>query len=64
MAELPPARYFEDFFNMFFVRHPSLASIEIKPLPAKRRLIERISDNWLFAVGLGMLGLGVLCGLW
>jgi hypothetical protein len=48
---------------MHFVKH--LRPARIKPSPGKLPpLIKRIWDNWLFALGAGMLGLGVLCGLW
>jgi hypothetical protein len=59
---------------MHFVQSPSItptdgsttdgsAAPSVIP-PAKLRLIERLRENWLFALGAGSLGLVVLCGLW
>jgi hypothetical protein len=45
---------------MFFAKRPSVIPEEISPPPAKPRLTER----WLFAVGIGTLALAVLCGLY
>jgi hypothetical protein len=57
---------------MHFVQSPSITPTDrtdgsavpsVIP-PAKLRLIERLRENWLFALGAGSLGLVVLCGLW
>jgi hypothetical protein len=52
---------------MHFVKYLHLRSTQITPPRADHktlRLVERPKHNWLFAVGVGMLALIVLCGLW
>jgi hypothetical protein len=54
-----------DFSTMHFVKCPHVRSTQIRPPRADHKpLIERLKHDWLFAVGLGMIALVALCGLW